>query len=352
MLGRSLKTTVRDRVEKQAGRLLVRLPERVVTRLGGATTPVDGQKLDPRVQFAVRMIEASSRPMHELTVPEARREYHGLREVFDEPPPPGVDVQHSMMTLPGRSLRYRIYRPDTYGGRRGALVFYHGGGGVIGDLDTHDGPCRWLCALARCTLISVDYRLAPEHPFPAGVEDAIDSFRWVRHNAARLGIEAHRIAVGGDSMGGNLAAVTCHAVQGDDAPTPRFQLLVYPTTDSSRTTESRRLFADGYLLSGDLIRWFSSTYLAGADVNDRRISPLLHDAFDGLPPAFIATAGFDPLRDEGEAYARKLEEAGVDVALRRYEGQVHGFFQMTAIPSARATMVEMATALQKGLRDT
>lgn len=231
------------------------------------------------------------------------------------------------------------------------LVYYHGGGWVIGDLDTHDDPCRFLAAHAGVRVLSVDYRLAPEHPFPAAAEDALAAFQWAVANAAELGVDPGRIGVGGDSAGANLAAATCLSARDAAAPSPTMQLLIYPVTETAGTARSRQTFAEGFLLTRGDMDWFEERYLPpGVDRTDVRVDLLSAPDLSGLPPAYIATAGFDPLRDEGEELARRLREAGVQVALRRHPGLVHSYANLTAIcPTARAAMLEAAGALCLGL---
>jgi len=230
------------------------------------------------------------------------------------------------------------------------LVYYHGGGWTIGDLDTHDPVCRFLAAEAGVRVLSVEYRLAPEHPFPAAVDDAFAAFGWAAERAGELDIDPARIAVGGDSAGGNLAASVSLLARDGGGPRPAMQLLIYPVTDAVGGA-SRRLFAEGFLLTKADMDWFELHYLSGgAAGEDPRISVLRAEDLSGLPPAYVATAGFDPLRDEAEDYAARLRAAGVPVALRRHPSLIHGFANMTAISrSARAAMYEVAGALRMGL---
>jgi acetyl esterase len=232
------------------------------------------------------------------------------------------------------------------------LVWYHGGGWVLGDLETADASCRELAVRAGCLVVSVEYRLAPEHPFPAGVDDAWEALGWVAEHAAELGGDPARLAVGGDSAGGTLAAVVTHRARDRGGPPIAFQLLVYPVTDLRLGHPSVEDNADGYVLTRDSMLWFRSHYVGAneADVLNPLASPLLAEDHSGLPPALIITAGYDPLRDEGEAYGRKLEEAGVPVTVHRYEGQIHGFFAMVALlDGAKEALDEAAEALRDAL---
>jgi acetyl esterase len=252
-------------------------------------------------------------------------------EDLDLPGPPGA----------------RLYTPHRAepGDPRPLLVYLHGGGWVSGDLDTHDGPCRLLAAEGGALVLAVDYRRAPEHEFPAAVEDALAAFEWAVANASDLGADPARIAVGGDSAGGNLAAVVSRLARDGGGPTPAMQLLIYPVTDLSLKRPSYHRFAKGFSLEEADMDWYRDHYLPGEHaVDDPRVSPLLAADLTGLPPAY------DPLRDEGETYAEALRAAGVPAALQRHPSLVHGFANLTAvIPAARAAMLEAAGALRMGL---
>jgi acetyl esterase len=269
------------------------------------------------------------------------------------PPIPMARVEDLEISGQGGQIPARLYVPGNLAGGVPAplLVYFHGGGWVIGGLDTHDGVCRFLGAAAGVAVLAIDYRLAPEHPFPAAVEDAWAGFAWAAANAAAMGIDPARIAVGGDSAGGNLAAVVSLLSRADGGPSPAMQLLLYPVTDSAGEMPSRRLFAEGFLLTKGDIDNFESHYLPeGSDASDPRVSIAEAPDLAGLPPAYVATAGFDPLRDEGEAYALRMREAGVRVALRRHPGLIHSFANETAVSrSSRAAMFEAAGALRMGL---
>ncbi len=231
------------------------------------------------------------------------------------------------------------------------LVYFHGGGWVIGDLDTHDGVCRFLAEHSGCRVLSVEYHLAPEHPFPIPVEDAVAAFAWAHEHASELGADPARMAVGGDSAGGNLATALC--LQNRDAgnPQPAMQLLLYPVTDVVGGQRSRDAFAEGFLLTREDMEWFERHYIPdGIDDDEPRASMMRAADVSGLPPAYVGTSGFDPLRDEGEIYAARMREAGVQVVLQRHSSQIHSFANLTAIcPSARTAMLEVAGALRMGL---
>jgi acetyl esterase/lipase len=289
-----------------------------------------------------------------MSVAEARASAHLEAEVIgSQPPIPMARIE--ALEIPGQAgpILARFYVPVALpaGAPAPLLVYFHGGGWVIGDLDTHDDVCRFLAATAGTAVLSIDYRLAPEHPFPAAVEDAWAGFAWATANGAELGIDPARIAVGGDSAGGNLAAVVSLLARAGGGAMPAMQLLIYPPTDSAGDLPSRRLFAEGFLLTKGDMDAFERAYLPpGSDPTDPRVSILLAPDLTGLPPAYVATAGFDPLRDEAEAYALRMREAGVQVAMRRHPGLIHSFVNQTAISrTARAAMLEVAGALRMGL---
>jgi acetyl esterase len=241
----------------------------------------------------------------------------------------------------------RIYTPAG-SGPFPVLVFFHGGGWVIGDLDTQDGACRALANGAGCLVVSVGYRLAPEHKFPAAPDDTYAATKWVAANAASINADPARIAVGGDSAGGNLTAVTAQMARQRGGPRLAFQLLIYPVTDGACDTASYRDNADGYLLTKEMMLWFWNHYVRNPEERfNSMASPLRAQSLKGLPPALVQTAEFDPLRDEGEAYAARLQEAGVPVKLTRYDGMIHGFFGMASVIDRATTAIgEAAEALR------
>jgi len=261
-------------------------------------------------------------------------------------------VEDRRIPGPGGEIGVRLYQPFAGGVQRPLLVYYHGGGWVVGDLDTHDGACRFLALQAGVNVLSVDYRLAPEHRFPAAVDDAVAAFRWAVLHAPELASDPARVAVGGDSAGGNLAAVVSQLTARDGGPRPAFQLLIYPVADLSTKHESYRLFREGFFLTEKQMDWYRGHYLSDESAaRDPRASPLLAEPLKNLPPAYVATSGFDPLRDEGERYARKLEAAGVPVTLRRHGGLIHGFANATGVgTSSRRAMEEICAALRAALR--
>lgn len=259
--------------------------------------------------------------------------YRSILDAVRFPPPPIELAEIVNRTIPGPAgeLPVRIYRNSLAPNQPG-IVYFHGGGFVIGSLDSHEGGCRRLSKGVDCTVVSVDYRLAPEHPFPAGIEDAYAATQWVAANAAALGIDAKRIAVAGDSAGGTLAAVTALLARDRGGPSIRHQLLVYPVTDLLFASESYRTNGEGYYLTRDMMGWFRRQYMPDSHAfDDPLASPLYARDLSRLPPATVITAEFDPLRDEGEAYAQRLKEATVPTRVKRYDGVFHGFFSMAGV---------------------
>ncbi len=309
--------------------------------------------LHPQVQMLLDGMAAQEMPPLDQLDPSAARE---LIKAFSALSPVPEDVHHvddRTIETDGGDLPIRVYtpRPTTVGDEAPVLVWFHGGGWVIGDLDTTDATCRMLANRSDSVVVSVDYRLAPEHPFPAGLEDCVAAVTWTVENAELLGVDPTRLAVGGDSAGGNLAAVVAQRNRDEFGPAIRFQLLVYPATDLTMSHPSVKENGEGYFLTHDAMVWFVGHYLSGgAEAKDPLVSPLFADSATGLPPALIITAEFDPLRDEGEAYGAWLEEAGVPAAITRYDGQIHGFFGMVGLlDGATEAIDEAATALRAAL---
>lgn len=305
----------------------------------------------PQAQLVLDVMNESGLVIDESTDPAAIRvqmeEFARAGRAAAEP----VDrVDDRTIPGPGGELPVRVYRPsaDT---SLPVLVWFHGGGWTIGSLDTHDNTCRSLANAAGCVVVSVGYRLAPEHKFPAAVDDAVAATQWVAEHASELGGDAGRVAVAGDSAGGNLAAVVSLLARDAGGPALAYQLLVYPVTDYEFENPSMRENATGYFLELESMRWFYNQYLNDeSDGDDWRFSPIRAAELAGLPPAFVLTAELDPLRDQGEAYARKLEAAGVPVELRRYDGVFHGFFGMRDfMEPAEAAFGDVTKALREAL---
>jgi acetyl esterase len=289
--------------------------------------------LDPDAAAVYKAFQEAGRPAYEtLTPPEAREFYLAARFVSNPEPPELQSVEPLTIPAPQGSIPARIYTPKilrTTNGLAPGLVFFHGGGWTIGNLDSHDVVSRKLADEGQLIVISVDYRLAPEHKFPAAVDDAIASTKWIAANSKRLGIHASRLVVGGDSAGGNLATVVAISARDGNGPAIAAQLLIYPAVDFAMTHPSHSEPETSLLLTHSVIRWFRDNYLNGtADGGDWRASPARAKTLIGLPPAYVLTAGADPLRDEGDEYAARLREAGVPVTYRHFSGQFHGFFTM------------------------
>ena len=305
--------------------------------------------LDPQARALIDlMAQRQVPPVHTLSPAEARRLYRE-RRAYTQPDPPPVAAVHDLHTDGGVPLR--LYRPVDAGDGasvKPALVYFHGGGWTIGDLDTHDVLCRQLCAAAGIVVVAVDYRLAPEHRFPAAVDDCLAATRWVQREAAALGIDHTRLAVGGDSAGGNLAAVVALALRDAGDAAPAFQLLIYPATDQRAGTPSHTINGQGYLLTADSIGYYRGHYFAdSAQWADWRGSPLLAADLGRLPPALVLTAGYDPLRDEGLQYADALSAAGNRVQSVCFDRQVHGFITMGRVLDEAITAVALCTSVLK-----
>jgi acetyl esterase len=298
-----------------------------------------GPGLDPQARELLERLARAPAPVLEtLTAPEARRSYREGRLALAPPQLAVEEARDLRFHGPGGEIAARYYRPmgEKPGEALPVVVYFHGGGWVCGDLDTHDSVCRGIAVHGRCAVVAIDYRMGPEQKFPAAVEDAIAAVRWVSASAASLGADASRLVVAGESAGGNLAAVAALALR-ESGPAIAMQVLVYPLVDQRADTESLRSFASGYSLTRDLLRWYQKQYLRDErDYGDWRASPLVAEDHSRLPHAYIVTAGFDPLRDEGKAYADRLKRAGVSVVYECFEGMIHGFLPMGgALAAAR-----------------
>jgi len=303
--------------------------------------------VDPQARVLLDQIAAIGGPqIHQATVDEARQMIAAMAAFAGEPPSI-AKVESRTVPGPAGEISLRVFTPEG-AAPHPVLVYFHGGGWVIGGLDTHDVPCRDLANRAGCIIVSVDYRLAPEHKFPAAPEDCYAATRWVAENAASIGADPGRLAIGGDSAGGNLAAVVALMARDRGGPRIVHQLLIYPVTDVGQDTVSYRENADGYLLSAADMAWFWNHYLATpAEGENPYASPLRARFLRGLPPAHVITAELDPLRDEGEQYAARLKDAGVEVQLTRYDGMIHGFFGLGAVlAQGKKAMEEAAERLR------
>lgn len=348
-----LELGARDRIESAIARGLLRLPATIQRLLsGGRAIRIDGQELDAQMQLVCFLLAHSGhRSFETLAPPQARAEVGRTAAAFASAPLPLANVEDRTIPGPAGPIPVRLYQPFEDGAARPLLVYLHGGGWVVCDLDTHDGCCRFLARHAAVNVLSVGYRLAPEHPFPAAVDDCLAAFRWAAQHAADLGSDPSRVAIGGDSAGGNLSAVVARLAAHDEGPRPALQVLIYPVTDLSTKHASYRLFSQGFFLTEKQMDWYRGHYLSDDSAAlDPRASPLLASDLRGLAPAYVVTAGFDPLRDEGERYARRLEEAAVPVVLRRHAGLVHGFANVPELgPAPRRAMDEVCAALRDGL---
>jgi len=342
-----------ERTQARAVRALLSLPLSVVRRLAGAPEHnVFAAVLDPHAQLLARLQKLAQRPGYaEISVAAARAELALGVAVVEAAPPPGVRVDERTIDGAAGPLPARVYTPPDATGPLPVLVFFHGGGFVVGSPAVYDAGCRTTAVEARCVVVSVDYRLAPEHCFPAAADDALAAFRWVVAHAAALGGDVARVAVGGDSAGGNLAAVTALRARDDGGPRPVFQWLVYPATDMTRALPSHREHAAGPFLDGPTMAWFLDHYVPDpAQRTHPHASPLFAERHTDLPPACVVTAGFDPLRDEGAAYADRLHNAGIPLTRVEAPTLVHGFFTMSGVlPAAKERRAAALAALRRGL---
>jgi len=287
-------------------------------------------------------------PVETMAPEEARRTWKAdMAQVAGKPVAVG-EVRDLSLPGPAGPLAFRLYKPAAKPGKAPPLLVYlHGGGWIRGDLDTHDDICRYLCLHSGCVVASVAYRLSPEAKFPEPVDDAYAALLWLAKEAGALGADPARLAIGGDSAGGNIACAVTMLARDRKGPRIDFQLLIYPVTDLASATESKRLYSKGYLLNS--MPFYIASYIKNeADKQNGLASPLRAADLSRLPPAFVLTAGYDPLRDEGEAYAEKLKAAGVNVTLKRYADMIHGFVSITGlIPSAELGLADSAAALRR-----
>jgi acetyl esterase len=342
-----------DRLQFHAARSLDSLPSGWQRRLAGPPVVVDGATLDPGLQVLLNLRRRRGyTPLPGLAPVEARRRTSRDAAGATGRPVPVGPVTELTISGAASPLPARHYAPAESDGPRPMLVFLHGGGFVIGDIDTHDQACRMLCRYAGIHVLSVGYRLAPEDPFPCAVEDVWAALLWAAANAERLGADPSRLAIGGDSAGGNLSAVAAQRAAREGGPALALQLLLYPGTDRTTPYPSLELFSDGFFLTREEIGWFQLNYSPGVDLADPRISPLCASDLSGVAPALVVTAGFDPLRDEGEAYAAALARAGINVRQRREASLIHGFVNMTDLNAAsHAALVEIAGEVRTLLGD-
>lgn len=342
--------TFRDRLERGVVVALGRAPRSIQRAIAGRPPQSQGALLDPEVGAALRLMQLGSEPSFEdLPLPGARAQIDRETALFGGPPLPMSYVRSLPIPTPAGDIEGRLYVARETDADR-LLVYFHGGGWVLGGLDGWESVCRFLATHAGVAVLSVDYRLAPEHPFPAAPEDALAAFRFAVAQAAEWGHDPERIAVGGDSAGGNLAAVLCQDLRSAPETSPAFQLLFYPVTDLTSKRASYREFQEGYFLTEKQMDWYRGHYLGSHPATDPRVSPLLAKDLTGLPPAYVAVSGFDVLRDEGEAYARRLSAAGITVGLRRHDRLIHAFVNSTGVGhSSREAFLEACGALRAGI---
>jgi acetyl esterase len=320
----------------------LRLLEGHRIRLGSRT-------MDPKAQIVGEFVKSIRVPGYFPPLPELRQQLRTMVTLMDEPAPALPRIADVRIPGPAGEIPARVYAPRAGGPPLPAVVYFHGGGWVQGDLETHHGLCARLAKHADVLVVAIDYRLAPEHKFPAAVDDCLAAYRWVRDHGRDVGADPARVAVAGDSAGGNLSAVVSQLTAAGGTPVPTCQVLIYPAVDFALDSDSHREMPDAHVIPRDRVLWYGEQYLrTEADKADVRASPLRARSLAGQPPALVVTAGFDPLRDEGRAYADRLADAGVDVVYREYPGQIHAFVSLTkAIPQGLACTLEIAGYLRR-----
>ena len=313
-------------------RTMLKLPQGWLIKLsGGAPHTIGERTLDYQLQFIMHQ-GRNNPPMSSLGAEGARQATNEAISMVAAKPEPGVVISDSSIPGSGHQIPIRIYRPEAQNPKAPLMVYYHQGGGVIGNLDWPNVLCSLISKTAGCPIVSVDYRLAPAHKFPAGLEDCITAYEWGLRNSASLGAPSGMAAIGGDSMGGNFSAIIAQEMRRQQKPAPELQLLIYPSTEIGSDYPSRKLHGETFTLTIETMDWFMSQYLPeGTDLNDLRISPAREVDLSGLPPAIVVTAGFDPLVDEGDIYAKRLADAGIDVVHKRYDSLAHGFTAFTGV---------------------
>jgi acetyl esterase len=325
--------------------------EEALRFLAGHRIAHGGRTMDAKAQIVGEFVKSIRVPGYFPPLPELRQQLRTMVTLMDEPAPALARIEDTSIPGPGGALPARVYDSGgSAGTARPVVAYFHGGGWVQGDLETHHGLCARLAQRSGALVVAVDYRLAPEHRFPAAVEDGLAAYRWLRARGSEIGADPARVAVAGDSAGGNLAAVVSQQAAVAGEPAPSCQVLIYPALDFSLDTPSHRELEDAHIIPRDRILWYRDQYLGQADQTDQRASPLQARDLKGQPPTMIVTAGFDPLRDEGHAYADRLREAGVDVTYREYPGQIHAFVSLTkAIPQGLACTLAIGDYLRERL---
>src|SRR5215470_18808145 len=319
--------------------------------LDGHRIRMGGRTMDAKAQIVGEFVKSVRVPGYYPPLPELRQQLRLMVTLMDEPAPELARIEDVRIPGPAGEIPARVYSSNAAKTSQPTVAYFHGGGWVQGDLETHHGLCARLAKHAGVLVVAVDYRLAPEHKFPAAVDDCFAAYRWLREKGRDLGVDTARVGVAGDSAGGNLSAVVSQLAAAAGLPVPACQVLIYPAVDASLETESHRELVEGHVIPRERIIWYMQQYLRGeADRSDVRCSPLRATSLTGQPPAMIVTAGFDPLRDEGRAYGDRLREAGVDVVYREYPGQIHAFVSLTkAIPQGMACTLEIADYLRRRL---
>ena len=345
-------STIARELQGKAANLALRMPIAWVNILAGPSVTIDGRTLDGRTQWFLQLLARSGQqPLQKLGVAKARSEFDAFQKILGGRPAAVGQIVDRLIPGPAGPMRVRVYRPVNSVARLlPTILYFHGGGWTIGSLEAYDLPCRFFCARTGCAVVAVDYRLAPENKFPAAVDDAVAAFRWLAAEGTEFGIDPARIVVAGDSAGGTLATVVAQTVRGE-ARVPCLQWLIYPATDLAGETSSHTSYADGFLLTRDDMEWFRSLYLENSsEAMDPRVSPLRAADLSGLPPALVYTAGFDPLRDEGRAYADRLHAAGVKTVHHEFDSLIHGFVGMRgALQAAARAMDDMVAGLRHEL---
>ncbi len=320
-----------------------------LARLDGQLISLGGRTMDPKAQIVGEFFKTIRVPGYFPPLPELRQQLRTAVALMDEPAPALSRIEDIAIPGPAGPIPARVYDSAGRGGpARPALAYFHGGGWVQGDLETHHGLCARIAEGSGVIVVAVDYRLAPESKFPAAVDDCLAAYRWLRERGGEIGADPARIAVGGDSAGGNLSAVVSQLAASEGLPGPACQVLIYPGIDFVRSTASHAELEDAYVIPRDRIQWYAEQYLRSeADRDDPRASPIRARDLRGQPPALVITAGFDPLRDEGHAYAERLRAAGVDVRYHEYPGQIHAFVSLTkVIPDGLTATREVADYLR------
>jgi len=319
--------------------------------LDGHRIKMGDRTMDPKAQIVGEFVKSIRVPGYYPPLPELRQQLRVMVSLMDEPAPALARIEDIRIPGPAGEIPARVYSASAATTPLPAVVYFHGGGWVQGDLETHHGLCARLAKHAGVLVVAVDYRLAPEHKFPAAVDDCLAAYRWARAKGRDVGADPARVAVAGDSAGGNLSATVSQLAESEGSPVPTCQVLIYPAVDFSLDTASHREMVEGHVIPRERVVWYMQQYLRNdADKTDLRASPLRASSLKGQPPALIVTAGFDPLRDEGRAYGDRLREAGVDVVYREYPGQIHAFVSLTkAIPQGMAATLEVAEYLRRRL---